>query len=131
METVNPAVLAAVVTTAVTVALVLARVVEHLVLHLIKRKDVVDTDRTSILTLDENQKLSDCRAFCVKSYEILSQHDSDGVPLVYFPRSYSEIYKGMAELQHKMVEKMAEMTMEQRRLVDILERLERRLDNAT
>ena len=61
----------------------------------------------------------------IKLYYIYSLHtekDNDGVPLVYVPRSWGETQKDMKDVMQRIVN-------DQTRIADILERIEKKLEN--
>jgi hypothetical protein len=70
----------------------------------------------------------------------LSRTNTDGTPLCYHPQNlfepFLEAFKTIVELQHKTIEKVADITavvnglsIEQRRTADILNLLERRISD--
>ena len=54
-------------------------------------------------------------------HELHERCDSDGTPLVYVPRSWAEIQRNMQHIMTKIVN-------DQRRIADILERIDKKLD---
>ena len=54
-------------------------------------------------------------------HELHERCDSDGTPLVYVPRSWAEIQRNMQNIMTKIVN-------DQRRIADILERIDKKLD---
>lgn len=91
----------------VAVVLGLGKVIEVLILKAVPPK--------SILMDDE-------RDWIKHTNEIMSKCDTDGTPLVYVPRSWAEIQKDM---QHVMIK----IVNDQRRIADILDRIEKKLEN--
>lgn len=69
----------------------------------------------SALTDDERSKLN-------YIYGINKEKDNDGVPLVYVPRSWAETQKDMKDVMQRIVN-------DQTRIADILERIEKKLEN--
>ena len=69
----------------------------------------------STLSEDERMKLS-------YIYSIHTEKDNDGVPLVYVPRSWAETQKDMKDVMQRIVN-------DQTRIADILERIEKKLEN--
>jgi len=69
----------------------------------------------SALSEDERMKLS-------YMYSIHTEKDNDGVPLVYVPRSWAETQKDMKDVMQRIVN-------DQTRIADILERIEKKLEN--
>lgn len=125
----EPGTLVGVTTAVVAIAYGLVEIVKQLIVYIIKRKwGWEDSRSVSVLTLDQKQKLTEIHAMSCKTYDIISKTDKDSVPLCYFPRSHTEIYKVIADLQYKVIERLAEITAEQRRIADLLDRIERRLD---
>ena len=55
-------------------------------------------------------------------HEVHEKCDADGTPLVYVPRSWAEIQRNMQHVMTKIVN-------DQRRIADILERIDKKLDN--
>jgi len=55
-------------------------------------------------------------------HEVHERCDPDGTPLVYVPRSWAEIQRDMQRVMTKMV-------TDQRRIADILERIDKKLDD--
>ena len=72
------------------------------------------TSKNSLLTVEE-------RAWLKELYDINDKCDSDGTPLVYVPRSWAEVQKDM---QHVMIK----IVNDQRRIADILERIDQKLN---
>ena len=54
-------------------------------------------------------------------HEVMSKCDVDGTPLVYVPRSWAEIQKDMQQVMTKLVS-------DQRRIADILDRIDKKLE---
>ena len=54
-------------------------------------------------------------------HEVHERCDSDGTPLVYVPRSWAEIQRDMQRVMTKIV-------TDQKRIADILERIDKKLD---
>jgi len=90
----------------VAVVLGLGKVIEMLVMKSLPRK--------SILTDEERASLKSIST-------VLSKCDSDGTPLVYVPRSWAEVQKDMQQVMTKVVN-------DQRRIADILDRIEKKLE---
>ena len=90
----------------VAVVLGLGKVIEILILKSVPPK--------SILMDDE-------RDWIKHTNEIMSKCDTDGPPLVYVPRSWAEIQKDMPQVMTKIVNA-------QRRIADILDRIEKKLE---
>ena len=72
------------------------------------------TSKNSVLTIEE-------RAWLKELHDVNEKCDSDGTPLVYVPRSWAEIQKDM---QHVMIK----IVNDQRRIADILERIDQKLN---
>ena len=90
----------------VAVVMAMGKVIELLVLK--------TTPKRSVLTDEE-------RGWLKNLYEITSKSDTDGTHLVYVPRSWAEIQKDMQQVMIKIV-------TDQRRIADILERIEKKID---
>ena len=90
----------------VAVVLGLGKIIEMLVMKSLPRK--------SILTDEERASLKSIST-------VLSKCDSDGTPLVYVPRSWAEVQKDMQQVMTKVVN-------DQRRIADILDRIEKKLE---
>jgi len=110
---------------ALTVAIGLVRVTEKLIVYFINKRTRSDNPYSG-MSSEQNKTIKESHMLGLRTFEIISQKDQDGTYLCYFPRAHSDIYKTIAELQLKTMEKITELTMEQHRLVDIIERLERR-----
>jgi len=90
----------------VAVVLGLGKIIEILVMRAVPRKSILtDDERAAVKNIDE----------------ILSKSDPDGTPLVYVPRSWAEVQK---EMQHIMTQ----IVNDQRRIADILDRMDKKLD---
>ena len=72
------------------------------------------TNRNSVLTSEE-------RAWLKGLHDLHEKCDTDGTPLVYVPRSWAEIQKDMQHIMTKIV-------TDQRRIADILERIDTKLN---
>ena len=70
--------------------------------------------KNSVLTSEE-------RGWLQGLHDINEKCDSDGTPLVYVPRSWAEIQRSMQQVMTKIVN-------DQRRIADILERIDQKLD---
>mgnify|MGYP003627614210 CR=1 FL=1 len=55
-------------------------------------------------------------------HEVHERCDADGTPLVYVPRSWAEIQRDMQRVMTKIV-------TDQKRIADILERIDKKLDD--
>jgi hypothetical protein len=102
-EILSAPVLAAIV--AITIGL--GKVIEVLILKSVPRKS----------SLIEEE-----RDWIKNANDILSKCDLDGTPLVYVPRSWAEIQKDMQQVMTKIVN-------DQRRIADILDRIEKKLES--
>lgn len=91
----------------VAIIMGLGKVIEILILKAVPNKSVL---------------MDDERDWIKSSNELLSKCDVDGTPLVYVPRSWAEIQKDMQYVMTKIVN-------DQRRIADILDRIEKKLDN--
>ena len=72
------------------------------------------SSKDSCLSLEERNWLQGL-------HELHERCDSDGTPLVYVPRSWAEIQRNMQHIMTKIVN-------DQRRIADILERIDKKLD---
>ena len=72
------------------------------------------SNKNSVLTSEE-------RGWLQGLHEVHEKCDSDGTPLVYVPRSLAEIQRNMQQVMTKIVN-------DQRRIADILERIDQKLD---
>ena len=72
------------------------------------------SNKNSVLTSEE-------RGWLQGLHDIGEKCDSDGTPLVYVPRSWAEIQRNMQQVMTKLV-------TDQRRIADILERIDQKLD---
>jgi len=104
----NPEILSAPVLAAiVAITIGLGKVIEVLILKSVPRKS----------SLIEEE-----RDWIKNANDILSKCDLDGTPLVYVPRSWAEIQKDMQQVMTKIVN-------DQRRIADILDRIEKKLES--
>ena len=71
--------------------------------------------KSSVLTSEE-------RGWLKGLHEVHEKCDADGTPLVYVPRSWAEIQRNMQHVMTKIVN-------DQRRIADILERIDKKLDS--
>lgn len=71
--------------------------------------------KNSVLTNEE-------RSWLKGLHEVHEKCDPDGTPLVYVPRSWAEIQRNMQHVMTKIVN-------DQRRIADILERIDKKLDS--
>ena len=90
----------------VAIVMVLGKVIEILILKSVPPKSVL---------------MDDERDWIKHTDELLSKCDTDGTPLVYVPRSWAEIQKDMQHVMTKIV-------TDQRRIADILDRIDKKLD---
>ena len=72
------------------------------------------SSKDSCLSLEERNWLQGL-------HELHERCDTDGTPLVYVPRSWAEIQRNMQHIMTKIVN-------DQRRIADILERIDKKLD---
>jgi len=90
------------------------------------------------LSEEQSKQLAEVHTATVKTLDIVSRTNLDGTPLCYHPQNYNEpmveALRAMLDLQYKAIEKMgdiatkfAEITFEQKRMTEILDRLERRM----
>ena len=90
----------------VAIVVGLGKVIELLVLRTLPSKSVL---------VDEE------RDWIQHTYKVISRQDSDGTPLVYVPRSWAETQKDMQQV-------MIQILNDQRRKADILDRIEKKLE---
>jgi hypothetical protein len=128
MEQISTGSLITIITTAVITTTTLAEIIKLLVQYFVSKKGIGTAKQEVGLKADEKQKIIEIHATVVKIYDIISKTDKDSVPLCYYPRNHTEIYKVMSDLQYKVIERLAEMTSEQKRIADLLDRIERRFD---
>ena len=91
----------------VAIVVGLGKVIEILVLKAIPSKSVL---------VDEE------RDWIQHTYKVISRQDSDGTPLVYVPRSWAETQKEMQQI-------MTQIVNDQRRIADILDRIDKKLED--
>ena len=72
------------------------------------------SSKDSCLSLEERNWLQGL-------HELHERCDTDGTPLVYVPRSWAEILRDMQRIMTKMV-------TDQKRIADILDRIDKKLD---
>ena len=90
----------------VAIVVGLGKVIEILILKAVPTKSVL---------VDEE------RDWMQHTYKVISRQDSDGTPLVYVPRSWAETQKDMQQI-------MTQIVNDQRRIADILERIDTKLN---
>ncbi len=90
----------------VAIVMGLGKVIEILILKSVPQKS---------LLVDEE------RDWIQHTYKVVSRQDSDGTPLVYVPRSWAETQKDMQQI-------MTQIVNDQRRIADILDRIEKKLE---
>ena len=66
--------------------------------------------------------MEDERDWIKYTNEIMSKCDTDGTPLVYVPRSWAETQKDMQQI-------MTQIVNDQRRIADILDRIDKKLED--
>ena len=91
----------------VAIVVGLGKVIEVLILRSVTPKSVL---------------LDDERDWIQHTYKVVSRQDSDGTPLVYVPRSWAETQKEMQQI-------MTQIVNDQRRIADILDRIEKKLED--
>jgi hypothetical protein len=91
----------------VAIVVGLGKVIELLLLRAIPSKSVL---------VDEE------RDWIQHTYKVMSRQDSDGTPLVYVPRSWAETQKDMQQI-------MTQIVNDQRRIADILDRIDKKLED--
>ena len=74
-----------------------------------------NSSKGSILTGEE-------RGWLQGLHDLHEKCDTDGTPLVYVPRSWAEIQRNMQHVMTKIVN-------DQRRIADILDRIDKKLDD--
>ena len=90
----------------IAITMGLIKVIEMLILKTV--------NKGSTLTQEERNWLQGL-------HELHERCDADGTPLVYVPRSWAEIQRNMQHIMTKIVN-------DQRRIADILERIDQKLD---
>ena len=90
----------------VAIVMGLGKVIEILILKSVPPKSVL---------MDEE------RDWMQHTYKVISRQDSDGTPLVYVPRSWAEVQKDMQQV-------MTQIVNDQRRIADILDRIDKKLE---
>jgi hypothetical protein len=121
MEPLSTTAIITIVTAVSGIIVGLTEIIRYLVGYILKKKS--DGDDVS-----QKRKLAEIHCQTRSIWEITGQKDKDGIPMCYFPRSYNDVYKNILELQQKLVERMTEMTYEQKRIAQLLDRMERRYD---
>jgi hypothetical protein len=91
----------------IAITMGLIKVIEMLILKTV--------NKGSTLTQEERNWLQGL-------HELHERCDADGTPLVYVPRSWAEIQRNMQHIMTKIVN-------DQRRIADILERIDKKLDD--
>ena len=90
----------------VAIVMGLGKVIEILILKSVPPKSVL---------MDEE------RDWMQHTYKVISRQDADGTPLVYVPRSWAEVQKDMQQI-------MTQIVNDQRRIADILDRIDKKLE---
>ena len=90
----------------VAIVMGLGKVIEILILKSVPPKSVL---------MDEE------RDWMQHTYKVISRQDADGTPLVYVPRSWAEVQKYMQQI-------MTQIVNDQRRIADILDRIDKKLE---
>ena len=90
----------------VAIVIGLGKVIEVLILKAVPQKSVL---------------MDDERDWMHHTYKITSRQDADGTPLVYVPRSWAETQKDMQQV-------MMQIVNDQRRIADILDRIDKKLE---
>ena len=90
----------------VAIVIGLGKVIEVLILKAVPQKSVF---------------MDDERDWMHHTYKIASRQDSDGTPVVYVPRSWAETQKAMQQV-------MLQIVNDQRRIADILDRIDKKLE---
>ncbi len=90
----------------IAITMGLIKVIEMLILKTV--------NKGSTLTQEERNWLQGL-------HELHERCDTDGTPLVYVPRSWADIQRNMQHIMTKIVN-------DQRRIADILERIDQKLD---
>jgi hypothetical protein len=90
----------------VAIVMGLGKVIEILILKSVSPKSVL---------------MDDERDWVQHTYKIISRQDTDGTPLVYVPRSWAETQKDMQHI-------MTQIVNDQRRIADILDRIDKKLE---
>ena len=91
----------------VAIVMGLGKVIEILILRSSPKKSVL---------MDEE------RDWIQHTYKVTSRQDSDGTPLVYVPRSWAETQKEMQQV-------MTQIVNDQRRIADILDRIDKKIED--
>ena len=91
----------------VAIVVGLGKVIEVLILRSVTPKSVL---------------MGDERDWIQHTYKVVSRQDSDGTPLVYVPRSWAETQKEMQQI-------MPQIVNDERRIADILDRIEKKLED--
>jgi len=92
----------------VAVVLGLGKIIEVLILKAVPQRTVL---------------MDDEREWIKYTNEIMSKSDTDGTPLVYVPRSWAEVQKDMQQV-------MIQIVNDQRRIADILDRIDKKLEGS-
>ena len=90
----------------VAIVVGLGKVIEILILKAVPKKSVL---------MDEE------RDWMQHTYKVISRQDSDATPLVYGPRSWAATQKHMQQV-------MTQIVNDQRRIADILDRIDKKLE---
>ena len=91
----------------VAIVVGLGKVIEVLILRSVTPKSVL---------------MDDERDWIQHTYKVISRQDSDGTPLVYVPRSWAETQKEMQQV-------MTQIVNDQRRIADILDRIDKKIED--
>lgn len=123
-------ILAGIISAVVVFTITAVKLVEKLIDYFINKKRSHE-DKQDVLTERQDALIIETHDVVVKTYDILKRTDSDGTPLCYHPRIYLdhfiEMYKQSMDTQNQIVERLFNLTAEQKRLADIMDRLDRKI----
>jgi hypothetical protein len=146
MISISTGTLVGIITTVMALLLVFAKIVEHTIYYFVRRKRDKDCNIHKRCIFDDaksqteaRKKIDEIGEKVGKSYDLLMVKDPDGTPMVYFPRHVISDYSTQFErqeksmdnqlqLQHQMIERMAEITQGQERLAMLLNTIEKSVE---
>lgn len=131
MEETTMSTLAGIISAVVVFTITSVKLVEKLIDYFINKKSTGGDVKTVLFSDNQEKILADTYDMVTKTYDIVKRTDNDGTPLCYHPRVYLdhfiEMYKQSMDTQNQIVERLFNLASEQKRLADIMDRLERKI----
>jgi len=122
----------------ITLVTILAEGIKYLAIYLIKKrnnKHTYDVPSTTLFNpTDTYQKVKEIHMMCSRNFEIITRVGEDGTPLIYSRQGLNILLDAQKEITHtqqQIIEKMLEFSYGQKRLVELLDRIESRMNTST